>query len=89
MREHSLLGTVSQMPVVLFPVNFGISGSRAIALRPFKTPDFMTGIPGRPGSDIPEAVLNEIVSTILKEVPGIAGVVLDLSSKPPATTEWE
>ena len=33
--------------------------------------------------------LNEMVSSILEQVPDIARVCYDLTSKPPATTEWE
>ncbi len=89
LSRHNLLGAISQMPVVLLPVNFDQSGHRAIALRPFKTPDFMTGLAARPGRDIPIAALSEMVETIIKEVVGISRVVYDLSSKPPGTTEWE
>jgi GMP synthase (glutamine-hydrolysing) len=88
LREYDLMGSVSQMPVILTPVNFGEKGSRSIALRPFKTPDFMTGIPVLP-PDIPEVALTEMVEKILQDVPGISKVMLDLSSKPPGTTEWE
>ena len=89
LRKYDLMGKISQMPVVLFPVDFGVVGGRSIALRPFMTPDFMTGIAARPETDIPLAALEEMVQTILAEVPGISRVVLDLSSKPPGTTEWE
>ena len=89
LRQYDLMESISQMPVILFPVSFGKPGERAIALRPFKTPDFMTGIAARPGEDIPEAALAEMIKRILQEVPGISRVVYDLSSKPPGTTEWE
>jgi len=36
--------SLSQVPVVLFPAAFGTKGNRSIALRPFITRDFMTGI---------------------------------------------
>jgi GMP synthase (glutamine-hydrolysing) len=92
-----LLRTLSQVPVVLFPVNFGAkdkegsaaAATHSIALRTFITNDFMTGVPAVPGRDIPEAVLDSIVEQILAEVPGVARVCYDLTSKPPATTEWE
>jgi GMP synthase PP-ATPase subunit len=38
---------------------------------------------------MPLAALEEMVRTILSEVPGIARVCYDLTCKPPATTEWE
>jgi GMP synthase (glutamine-hydrolysing) len=89
LRAHDLMPGISQMPVILFPVNFGSPGAHSIALRPFKTPDFMTGLAITPGKDLPEAALEQMVERILKEVPHIARVAFDLSSKPPGTTEWE
>jgi GMP synthase (glutamine-hydrolysing) len=89
LRTYDLMSRISQMPVVLLPLNFGIPGARTIAVRPFKTPDFMTGLAARPGQDIPEVALMDMVNRILDEVPGIARVAIDLSNKPPATTEWE
>lgn len=83
--DHQL----SQVPVILAPISFGEEGGRSIALRPFSTRDFMTGRPAVPSEDIAEEVLQEIVNTLLSEVPGITQVLYDLSSKPPATTEWE
>jgi GMP synthase (glutamine-hydrolysing) len=89
LRTYDLMAHVSQLPVVLFPVDFGVAGARSIALRPFMTPDFMTGLAAKPGSDLPMIAIEDIVQRILNEVPGIARVALDLSNKPPATTEWE
>ena len=77
------------MPVVLFPVGFGSPGKRSIGIRAFLTRDFMTGTPARPGRDIPLEALEELQKRILSEVPGIARIALDISPKPPATTEWE
>ena len=48
----------------------------------------MTGGPAMPGRDLPFAALAEIVDGVTK-LPGIARVALDISPKPPATTEWE
>jgi len=89
LHAYDLFGNFNQLPVISFPVNFGQKDGRAIALRPFKTPDFMTGVPGRVGEDFPEVALQEIINKILTEVPGIARVAIDLTSKPPGTTEWE
>jgi GMP synthase (glutamine-hydrolysing) len=89
LASNNLMGSLSQMPVIVFPVTFGKKGKRSVALRPFKTPDFMTGIAVGPESGLPEAVLNDMVSRILKSVPGITRVALDMTGKPPGTTEWE
>ncbi len=62
---------------------------RAIVIRTFITNDFMTGVPARPGKEMPLAALEKMVQRILAEVPGISRVMYDLTSKPPGTTEWE
>ena len=87
--------SVSQMPAVLLPLHFDrsviektASLQRSVALRPFKTRDFMTGVPALPGRDIPTEVVNKMVAEILK-IHGISRVLYDLTSKPPGTTEWE
>lgn len=87
--KNNLIKRLSQVPVISLPVNFGITGNRSIAIRPFITNDFMTGSPAIPGKDIHKKVLNGLVKDILTKVPGISRVVYDLTSKPPATTEWE
>lgn len=87
--QHGVLNNVSQLPVVLVPVSFGARGERSVVLRPFISPDFMTGIAGLPGRDLPEAPVFEVAQRIVNEVPGISRVMYDLSSKPPGTTEWE
>lgn len=88
LRAHDLQKTLSQVPVVSFPVQFGIPGNRSIGIRAFLSHDFMTGRPAIPGVDIPEEALNEMVASVL-QVPGVSRVVYDLTSKPPGTTEWE
>lgn len=89
LRRENLTKTISQVPVVLFPVPFGVTGNRSIGIRTIITKDFMTGIPALPGRELPVAVLQEMVDRILTEVPGISRVAYDLTSKPPGTTEWE
>jgi len=88
--KYNLLRTLSQVPVILFPVDFEEKGSHSIAIRTFITNDFMTGLPATPGTkQLPMPTLREIVKRIKEEVPGIARVCYDLTGKPPATTEWE
>jgi len=87
--KHDLISSLSQVPVVLFPVHFGQEGARSICIRTFITNDFMTGVPAIPGKQMPMEALEAMVAAILKEVPGIARVCYDLTAKPPATTEWE
>jgi len=48
----------------------------------------MTGRPAIPGVDISNESIQEAVKAV-KEIKGISRVVFDLTTKPPATTEWE
>jgi GMP synthase (glutamine-hydrolysing) len=56
-----------------------------MALRPVQTADFMTVY----YAPLPHALLAKISSRITNEVRGVSRVVYDISSKPPATIEWE
>ncbi len=56
-----------------------------IALRCVNTSDFMTASP----SHLPMELLERVAGRIVNEVPGISRVTYDISSKPPATIEWE
>ena len=56
-----------------------------VALRAVSTDDFMTA----QWSRLPYEVLETASSAITNRVPGVSRVVYDISSKPPATVEWE
>ncbi len=81
----------SQVFAVLLPVrSVGVMGDgrtyeNAIAVRCVSTVDFMTADWCR----LPYDVLAKISSRIINEVNGVNRVVYDISSKPPATIEWE
>ena len=56
-----------------------------LAIRAVETEDFMTA----DWSHIPYDVLGRISTRVINEVRGVNRVVYDISSKPPATIEWE
>ncbi len=89
MRAFGISNTISQFPVVLLPISFGELGLRSIVLRPVITSTFMTVQPMIPGKNIAIEFIHKTTDRIIKEVTGISQVLIDLTPKPPATTEWE
>jgi len=89
MRAFNLLTKIIQFPVVLIPISFDKPGQRSIVLRPVTTSTFMTVQAMLPERDLPKTFFKKITERILKEDPNISQVFLDLTNKPPATTEWE
>lgn len=91
LRRADLYDKIWQAGAILLPVrSVGVMGDgrtyeNAVALRAVNSVDGMTASV----HPIPYDVLNRISSRIINEVSGINRVVYDISSKPPATIEWE
>ncbi len=91
LHKNDLYHKVSQAFSVFLPVkSVGVKGdgrcySYVIALRAVETIDFMTAR----WAHLPYEVLETISSRIINEVDEVTRVSYDISSKPPATIEWE
>jgi GMP synthase (glutamine-hydrolysing) len=90
-KQAGLYRKTAQAFAVLLPVqSVGVMGDArtyadVVAVRSIDTEDFMTA----DWSRLPEELLARISTRIINEVKGVNRVVYDISSKPPATIEWE
>jgi len=91
LRAAGYYDRVSQAFAVYLPVkSVGVVGDArryadVIALRAVETVDFMTGR----WAELPYDLIGRVSNRIINEIPAISRVVYDVSSKPPATIEWE
>ena len=91
LRKHGIYDDIWQAFAVLLPVRtVGVMGDErtyenVVALRAVKSVDGMTADWARIDPDILAETSNEII----RRVPGVNRVTYDISSKPPATIEWE
>lgn len=89
--EHNLYNKIWQAGVILLPVHsVGVMGDertyeKVVALRAVTSTDGMTA----DWYDFDSKFLKEVSNKIINQVKGINRVVYDISSKPPATIEWE
>jgi len=91
LRQAGLYAEIAQAFAIFLPIkSVGVLGDArhydyVIALRAVRTIDFMTA----QWFHLPYELLERISQRIINEVPHISRVVYDISSKPPATIEWE
>ena len=91
LKDHKLYGAVWQAGAILLPVkSVGVMGDErtyefTVALRAVTSVDGMTA----DWAHLPYDFLAQVSSDIINQVKGINRVVYDISSKPPATIEWE
>ncbi|MBC7924013.1 MAG: glutamine-hydrolyzing GMP synthase [Ferruginibacter sp.] len=91
LKTHGLYASVWQAGAILLPVqSVGVMGDErtyenVVALRAVSSVDGMTA----DWSHLPYEFLAEVSNQIINQVKGVNRVVYDISSKPPATIEWE
>lgn len=91
LKEHGLYDQVWQAGAILLPVqSVGVMGDertyeKCVALRAVESTDGMTA----DWVHLPYEFLQKISNKIINNVKGVNRVVYDISSKPPATIEWE
>jgi GMP synthase (glutamine-hydrolysing) len=91
LKKHGLYDQIWQAGAILTPLqSVGVMGDertyeRVVSLRAVTSTDGMTA----DWAHLPYDVLAEISSDIINKVKGVNRVVYDISSKPPATIEWE
>jgi GMP synthase (glutamine-hydrolysing) len=91
LRAAGWYDRTAQAFAVFLPVkSVGVMGDgrtyeHVVALRAVQTQDFMTA----QWAELPHGLLSKVANRIINEVRGINRVVYDISSKPPATIEWE
>jgi GMP synthase (glutamine-hydrolysing) len=91
LRASGWYDKTAQAFAVFLPVqSVGVMGDGrtyeyVVALRAVQTEDFMTAH----WAELPHTLLSRVANRIINEVRGINRVVYDISSKPPATIEWE
>ncbi len=79
---------VNQTFAVLLPI--GINKKYSVAIRTFVTNDFMTGRPGEIGKEVSREMIEKVVDEInTKFGDKIEFIIYDVTSKPPATCEWQ
>ena len=82
--RHGLMAAIWQCPTVLVPLSLDGHGSELAVIRPVYSERAMTARP----APLPAACVEEIVAALLSR-DAVAGVAIDLTTKPPATIEWE
>ncbi len=84
LKKHGLMKSVWQCPIVLLPLCINGHGKELVIIRPVQSERAMTARP----APLPNRVVDEIRAPILA-LPEVSALVIDVTTKPPGTIEWE
>ncbi len=92
LARHGLMHAIWQCPTVMLPIRVrgrgrglsGDGGRELVVVRPVHSERAMTARPAR----LPDALVGELRAAILA-LPGVSGLAIDVTTKPPGTIEWE
>lgn len=84
LRRWGMYDEVWQCPTVLLPLMLGEGTGETVVVRPIRSQRAMTATP----VELPVGMVADLRSGILA-LPGVSGLLLDVTSKPPGTIEWE
>ena len=84
LRRHGIYDDIWQCPTVLVPLRIDGKGEELCIVRPVHSERAMTAS----AAALPDALLDELRRDILA-LPGISGLAIDRTTKPPGTIEWE
>jgi len=84
LTNHELYDDIWQCPTVLVPLAFDDADGELVVIRPVRSQRAMTATP----VELPAVMVDDVREAILA-LPGIGGLALDITSKPPGTIEWE
>jgi len=84
LKRHALMGVIWQCPTVLVPVSLDGRGRELVVVRPVHSARAMTARPAWIGDDCAAEITDQIMA-----FEPVSGVAIDVTTKPPATIEWE
>jgi GMP synthase (glutamine-hydrolysing) len=84
LRRHGIYDDIWQCPTALIPLEVDGAGREFVVVRPIHSERAMTATP----ASLPAALIGELRAQILA-LPGVGGLALDITTKPPGTIEWE
>ena len=84
LKRHGIYDEIWQCPTVLVPLQIDGKGRELCVVRPVRSERAMTAA----AAQLPDLLLDELSEAILR-LPGISGLAIDLTAKPPGTIEWE